>query len=148
MFALNLLQSLVDLFTSNIELINSYIMDDYHEISESVLDNSKNIIYFKAFLISEEDFEQINHNLKYSAIKKMYMLSLFLNPEIVKKINTIYPNLVFYTIFHSNLINERNRDKLLADEKEVDYSYNRGFMGSEYLCKLFRKLIFNFFDDN
>lgn len=147
MFSQSLVQALIDLFTNTTELVNCYMMDDCHEINQSVLDNSKNILYFRSTIISKSDIEVMKKNLQFSKSKKMYILSLFLNPDIVKDIIEEYSNVVFFSIYHSTFLNDSNREDILVDDKELDYTYNSGFLGSEYLCKLFRKLIFNFFDD-
>lgn len=147
MFSNTLIQSLVDLFTDSVELVNSYIMDDFHEINQSILDNSKSIIYFKNSLITPADYESTVSKFKFGNNRKMFVLSLFLNPEIVSEILSKHPQIQFFTIYHSNFFNAQVKS-VVSDDNDVEFSYNRGFMGAEFLCKLFRKLIFNFFDDN
>jgi hypothetical protein len=146
MFSNTLIQSLIDLFTDKVDLDNSYIMDNCHELNLSILNNSKNIIYFRNCIVSEEDVELNKAYFEHSKNKKLYILTVFLNPLIVTTLNEKYPNLTFFTIYNSSLLNSNNRNKILKDE-DIEYSYNSGFMGSDYMSKLFRKLIFNFFDD-
>lgn len=147
MFSTTLIQSLVDLFTDNIDLVNCYILDNSHETNLDILKISKNILYFKSALITEEDIENNKHYFDFSNNKKMYLLSVFLNTDISSKLLKLYPNLTIFTLYHSEFLNQTNKIKILSEETSVEYSYNSGFMGSDYMCKLFRKLIFNFFDD-
>ena len=148
MFSHNLVQSLVELFTNNVNLLNTYILDDFNDINDSILENSKNIIYFKTCLISQKDFENSMSKLALSTNKRMYVLSIYLNPLVVKDVLSKYPNLIFYTVYHSSLFEDSNRTHILNEEGEVEYSYNHNFMGAEYISKLFRKFIFNYFDDD
>jgi len=146
LFANTYIQLLIDLFTDTIELSNCYIVDTSHEINQNILKNSKNVIFFKNCLISEEDIQESKEILLKLTSHKTFVLSIFLNPSVVKSLLQINPNLVFFTIYHSELLNNSNRSIILCNESD-EYSYNSGFMSNDYLNKLFRKLIFNFFDD-
>lgn len=148
MFSYTLAQNLVELFTSSTNIYNTYILDDYNFINNDILENSKNIIYFKTSIICKSEVDQYIDKFSLSNKKKMHVLSIYLNPNIVKYMLDKYPNLIFYTIYNSNIFNEDSKSKILYEEQEeVGYSYNYNFMGSEYISKLFRKLIFNYFDD-
>lgn len=146
MFAQTFLQSLIDLFTENIELNNCYIVDTSHEINEKILKNSKNVIFFKNCLVSEEDLKESKDLLLKLTSHRTFVLTIFLNPSVVKSLLKSNQNLVFFTIYHSELLDESNRSIILSNESD-EYSYKSGFMASDYLDKLFRKMIFNFFDD-
>ena len=147
MFSTTLIQSLVDLFTDNVDLVNCYILDNSHETSLEILKISKNILYFKSALITNEDIDNNKTYFEFSNNKKMYLLTVFLNTDISSKLLELYPNLTIFTLYHSEFLNETNKKNILSEETSTEYSYNSGFMGSDYMCKLFRKLIFNFFDD-
>jgi len=147
MFSTTLIQSLVDLFTDNVDLVNCYILNNSHETSLEILKISKNILYFKSALITNEDIDNNKTYFEFSNNKKMYLLTVFLNTDISSKLLELYPNLTIFTLYHSEFLNETNKKNILSEETSTEYSYNSGFMGSDYMCKLFRKLIFNFFDD-
>ena len=149
MFSQSLIQNLIDLYTGDLELVSCYILDELQDVNHTILANSRNIIYFRSCLVSESDIEIINEKLKYSSKKNMTILSIYLNPDIVKSLLISYPNLTFFSVFHSHLLNNENRDRLINnDNKDVEYSYSKDYMGTESMCQQFRKLIFNFFDDN
>lgn len=147
MFSTTLIQSLVDLFTDNVDLVNCYILDNSHETNIDILKISKNILFFKSTLVTQEDIDDNKHYFEFSNSKKMYLLTVFLNTEVSSKLLELYPNLTIFTLYHSEFLNQTNKKIILSEETNVEYSYNSGFMGSDYMCKLFRKLIFNFFDD-
>eukprot|EP00340_Litonotus_pictus_P004364 CAMPEP_0170518836 /NCGR_PEP_ID=MMETSP0209-20121228/4434_1 /TAXON_ID=665100 ORGANISM="Litonotus pictus, Strain P1" /NCGR_SAMPLE_ID=MMETSP0209 /ASSEMBLY_ACC=CAM_ASM_000301 /LENGTH=377 /DNA_ID=CAMNT_0010804539 /DNA_START=128 /DNA_END=1261 /DNA_ORIENTATION=- len=148
LFANELVQSLIDLYTSEEELESCYIVDEIHEINEKILSNSKNTLIFRNSLISDVDLSVIKSKVHFASkhCKNITIMAIFLSPEIVKTLLIEYPGVNFYTIFHSNLFDSKIKLKI-QDQKGGDYSYSKEFLGSESMCQIFRKLMFSYFDD-
>lgn len=150
MFAIELIQSLIDNFTTiNDELFSCYLLDESHEVDLKILVNSKNVIIFRNSLITPSDIEII-HNKITTAVQNcnnITILTIFLNSQIVESLIKEFPKLKFFTIYHSSLFDSKIKAKLEENRQIEDYSYSKEFMDSENMCRLFRKLMLSFLDD-
>ena len=130
------------------EIYNCYIVDEAHEFKEELVKTSENIIFFKNSLITTEDLATIKEKLDkaYKVCKNIAFLCLFLNPTIVEEIIKNYPEINFYPIYHSNLLNV-NIKKILDEQFSDNHSFNSDLLDSESMCRVFRKKMLNYIDE-
>lgn len=131
------------------EICNSYIVDESHEFKEELVKNSENILFFKGYLITSQDYNAIKPKLDkaYKVCKNISILNLFLNPKIVEIILGEYPEIVFYPVYHSSLLDSQIRD-ILESQFTDKHSFNTEFLDAESICMVFRKKMLHYFDDN
>lgn len=124
-------------------------MDELHDINEKIMNSSNQTVFFRSCLISTNDLESIKEKLYFVAekSKNVFLLTVFLSPEVVKTISSKFTNVIFFTVYHSELFSINFKENLEEMGKTEEYSFNKEFLSSESMCNLFRKQMFSFYDD-